>query len=545
MKTLKISLQNTFFLITLMLFFLASAIIRPAYAAAGDLDTSFDGDGKVTTAISPGNLNEALALTTQADGKIIAAGRADFDNTGLDFAIARYLSDGSLDPSFGNGGSVTTDFLFDRDEVYAVTVQSNGNIVVAGLTTVPGAGILPALARYLPTGALDTSFGSGGLVTISGLSNPSVNLVNAVATAVLIQTDGRIVVAGYVNQDFLVARLNSNGSMDTDFGSSSNGIVITDIDGKVDYGFSAALQTDGKIVVAGQALVDDTGVLQSVFAIARYNPDGSLDTSFGAGGLVKTTEFTGTEARGVAITSDGKIIAAGTASNAGDADFGVARYLTNGQLDDSFAGAGYVSTDLGTTVDFGLSLSLQADDKPVVVGSTGTNPTGAPVTLDFAVVRYNADGSLDTNFSDDGIVITDIGVESGDFALASAIQADGKILAAGWSFPDRNNSFDRLFAIARYLGVGDVVASIEFLIQDVENLVAAGELNQGQGNALLTHLQRAIMHLDAERIAQAVDQLTAFIQIVEGFRQGNILTESDAQTLVSQAESIINELPKP
>src|SRR5918996_1245248 len=283
------------------------AIASPTAAAPGDLDPTFDGDGKVTTDFIFNDAGRGVAI--QADGKIVAAGVAICDpcagpTTIHDFALARYNRDGSLDATFGEGdGKVTTDFFAGADEAFAVAIQADGKIVAGGAAAVSGVDF--ALARYNPDGSLDPTFdGDGKVTTDYGFGSSQIY-------GLAIQTDGRIVAAGYgasTAQDFFLARYNSNGSLDPSF----------DGDGKVTFlGFgpnhnqanAVAIQADGKIVAAGFA----SASFNETFALGRYNTDGSLDPTFDADGKVTTQLSNGDQARGVAIQRDGKIVTAGSA----------------------------------------------------------------------------------------------------------------------------------------------------------------------------------------------------------------------------------------
>ena len=293
------------------------ALIR--YNIDGSLDASFGSGGKVTTDF--GNAEVATAVAIQGDGKIVAAGRTFNISTGtLDFALARYNSDGSLDATFGAGGKVTTDFS-SFDEVKAMAIQGDGKIVVAGTSLNPGTGLDFTLARYNSDGSLDATFGTGGKVTTDFFHN------NDLAWAVVIQGDGKIVAAGEavptLFSDFALARYNSDGSLDATFGAG--GKVTTDFFGSVDEAFGVAIQGDGKIVAVGRA---PAPVTIDNFGLARYNIDGSLDATFGSGGKVVTDFFGGPDfANAVAIQGDGKIVAAGSASSSGTReDFALARY---------------------------------------------------------------------------------------------------------------------------------------------------------------------------------------------------------------------------
>jgi uncharacterized delta-60 repeat protein len=411
----------------------------PAQAAPGDLDPSFGTGGKVKTDFGPGS-NSATAIAIQADSKIVVVG-----GTGSgDFALARYNADGSLDASFGIGGKVTTDIgLFDV--AFAVAIQADGKIVAAGGTAPEGFCCQFALARYNTDGSLDASFGVGGKVT-------TIFAGDSRAFAVAIQADGKIVAAGGRSDpfvtDFALARYNADGSLDTSFGTG--GKVTTDFSG-FDQASRVAVQEDDKIVAVG------TGGPNNDFALTRYNTDGSLDTSFGTGGKV-TTDFGGFDgASGLAIQGDAKIIAAGRGGFF--TVFALARYNTDGSLDTTFDGDGMVTTQFfGENIESAAGVAIQTNGKIVVAGSVFS-------TFDpsFALARYNINGSLDTSFGAGGKVTTDFGDPSEvgvlcpsarkdcseDTAKNVAIQSDGKIVAVGGAGPCTPPC---IFALARYLG---------------------------------------------------------------------------------------------
>ena len=291
--------------------------------------------------------------------------------------------------------------------------------------------------RVLMAGDLDISFDGDGKVTTA------VGSGNDYAYSVAIQSDGKIVVAGESgnspgNRDFALTRYNANGSLDISF--DGDGKVTTDFGSRFDdVAYSVAIQSDGKIVVAGYSL--NSGGNWD-FALTRYNANGSLDISFDGDGKV-TTDFGGAldRAVSVAIQSDGKIVAAGYSDNGSNRDFALTRYNSNGSLDTTFDGDGKVTTDFGS-IDTALSVAIQSDGKIVVAGYSGNTP----FNWDFALTRYNSNGSLDTTFDGDGKVTTAIGISS-DYAFSVAIQSDGKIVAAGYS---DNGSSNRDFALTRY-----------------------------------------------------------------------------------------------
>ncbi len=232
------------------------------------------------------------SLAIQPNGKIVVAGQAYNPNTGnTDFALARYNSNGSLDNSFDGDGKLTTDFFGSDDYASSLAIQPNGKIVVAGQTYNPNTFNSDfALARYNSNGTLDNSFDGDGKLTGFYLAG------NTKFTAIALQTDGKIVVAGQAynpntgNYDFALARYNSNGSLDNSF--DGDGKLTTDFNGYDDYATSLAIQTNGKIVVAGQAHNNNTGY--SDFALARYNSNGTLDNSFDGDGKL-TTDFVGSD----------------------------------------------------------------------------------------------------------------------------------------------------------------------------------------------------------------------------------------------------------
>jgi uncharacterized delta-60 repeat protein len=235
-----------------------------------------------------------------------------------------------------------------------------------------------------------------------------------------------------------LARYNADGSLDTSFGT--NGKVTTDFSGTDDASYGSILQAEGKMILVGYT-VDGSGYID--MAMARYNPDGSLDATFGTGGKV-VTDFFGLDdgAIAVAVQTDGKILAAGGTVNGGSYDFAVVRYNTDGSLDANFGIGGKVVTDFAGTDDSSSSIFVQADGRIIVGGSTGY---GAP-TSDFALVRYNSDGSLDSGFGTGGKVTTDF---SGlrDQGNGMAWQAPDKIIIVG----DTLNGTDHDFGLARYL----------------------------------------------------------------------------------------------
>jgi len=402
----------------------------------GSLDPTFGGPGWVTTAIGA-SLDEANALVIQPDGKLVAAGFTVAGGNWAGFALARYLPDGSLDAAFGTGGRVVTSVGGLR-VAHALVRQSDGKLVAAGWGAVPGSLRDFALARYLPSGALDPAFGAGGTVMtdFDGLSDQ--------ASALVLQPDGKLLAAGgatvregaSIYSGFGLARYNPDGSLDPSFGTG--GRVFTRVPGGSGFIHALALQPDGKLVAAGSASV---GPGQSAFALLRYHPDGSLDTGFATGGLATTHFGTGFDgAYALVIEPDGKLTAAGRAHTAGAWQFALARYLPSGVLDPAFGSGGRVVTFFGAE-SAAHALVRQSDGKLVAAGRAG--PLGGG--QDFALARYTSEGVLDPTFGMGGTLRTDF-VGSGDWAYALALQHDGKLVAAGYSY---RGGIGR-FALARY-----------------------------------------------------------------------------------------------
>lgn len=403
------------------------------HAKPGDFDPSFGISGKQSTDLSGDDGVQAISL--QPDGKILVTGYKNSNGSGT-LALARYNADGSLDAGFGSGGKLlTTNPLMLGRGGSPMTLQPDGKIVLAGHVT-PGSSLLDgdfALTRYNADGTLDTGFGSGGILTtrFAGAS---------AADAVALQPDGKIVAIGYspLNPgnseiNFAVARYNPDGTLDSGFGSG--GKLTTDIDGANDYAHNISIQPDGKIVVVGTIVRFIAPPATSYgLALARYNSNGTLDTSFGSGGKLSVFSddavITGDSA---VFQPDGKIIV--SSSN------GLIRFRSDGSRDMDFGANGIVIGVIGP-------LALQKDGKIVTAMPSARGTDLFNLKYDFALGRYNSDGSLDTSFGDGGKLITSFGDTS--YAGALALQADGKIIAAGTNRATPASTYD--FALIRYLG---------------------------------------------------------------------------------------------
>lgn len=463
--------------------------------SAGALDPTFGSGGTVFKdygVIDPNAASagvRALFTYPASDavnaGKVLGAGYVSTPNvthTGSDFAVMRYNADGTPDATFGTNGITITDFntkpndsFGSNDYVFCLAVDGGGRIVVGStehlVMTSSTSGVqVPdfALARYTPAGQLDTDpvtgFGPANAATglrpgkfTTTFPGGTATTNGSTARAVAVQPDGKLVVAGQAysaagSQDFALARYNDDGSLDPSFGSNGNGLVTTPILAGADYARAMVLQADGRIVLAGSA----SNGSDLDFAAARYNPNGTLDATFGTNGKV-TTAITvkaptpkkrnapappaaDDEAVGLVQDAAGQFTLAGYTVNTstGQKDTALVRYTPGGALDTSFSSGGKVVTDLGGN-DIGRALVLQPDGKLVVAGSVTTATTGE----DFALARYNPNGALDGTFGTNGKVTTAI-TTSGDSVMALTLQPDGRIVAGGYA--------GRGFAVARYLG---------------------------------------------------------------------------------------------
>jgi uncharacterized delta-60 repeat protein len=335
------------------------------YNADGALDIGFSGDGRDTIGFAADSA-EARGVVIQADGRIVVVGStASYEGDALgpgNFALARYNPDGTLDATFSGDGQQTTDFGGD-EHASSVALQADGKIVVVG-----GADWDFALARYNADGSLDTTFsGDGKHTTDFGGSED--------AGGVALQNDGRIVAVGRDGGwDFAVARYMPEGTLDASF--SGDGRQTTDFGSGGDYARAVALQADGAIVAVGRTISG----FGFDFALARYSSDGSLDATFSGDGK-QTTDFGGYEAASdVALQPDGKIVLVG----GNERDFALTRYEPDGSLDTSF---GKRTTDFGSSTDGAAGLALQADGKILAVGKTGDGSANV-VGGGFALARY-------------------------------------------------------------------------------------------------------------------------------------------------------------
>ena len=441
------------------------------YNTDGRLDNGFGLNGIQVTDIEFSDA--ATCLTVQADGKIVVGGYSYIDYEGrYDIAIARYDTNGSLDNSFGNFGTVTTNFdtgdpMYDPEQgANSIAIQNDGKIVLGGYVTL---GLAPqaALVRYKDDGTLDSTFNSTGRLPLNfdipirsiaiqsdGKILAATSVTNGInedfvieristdgtpdntfdedaiqtvdfsgnndtLSAITLQSDGQIILAGFtsdgMHSNFAIARLNANGSPDNSF--NGNGKQVTDFGSSDDYINEITIQNDGKLVAAGYT----TDGIHTYLAASRYNTNGTPDDSFDGDGLLAThitqgnTQFTST-----VLQPDGKLLTAGYTWNGTNYDFVLARYNLNGTPDNTFNGDGVAITDFGSTRDIARAMVLQSDGKILLAGSAGDS---------IGICRYNSDGSLDNTFNGTGKLITAVGAT--DSATSIAVEPDGKIVVGG------------------------------------------------------------------------------------------------------------------
>lgn len=411
----------------------AALVLAPSsWAAPGDLDLSFGSGGLVATDV--GSTGAAHAIAVQGDDKLIVVGK-----NGADSVLVRYDTDGTLDPTFAGDGVAATNL--GGATASDVAIQNDGKIVVVSRWSGISSDGDFTVTRYNADGTLDSSFSGDGIATTDFGGGDR-------ADGVMIQADGRIVVVGsrvvgggfgWVS-DFAVARYDTDGTLDATF-SGDGKQTISYADESLDeaLGADVAIQGNGRLVVVG--LARKQSFVSGWFALARLNTNGSLDTSFSADGKT-TTPIIGDGAQAVAIQPDGKLLVAG--DDADLEDFAVARYDTDGTLDSGFSSDGIATADFGGW-DIGYDLAVQSDGRLVVAGSAGG---------DFGLARFNPTGALDASFASDGTRIVDFG--GGSQIDGVALQSDGKIVAAGEVQPNLLNSHTDI-AVARLQGGGPPV----------------------------------------------------------------------------------------
>lgn len=432
-------------LLTLITYFIS---LLTSVAQPGNLDGDFDSDGRLTVDFDLKD-DKVFGVAVQPDGKIIAAGYSNIAGD-HDFAMARFNTDGTYDATFGTGGKVTTSFSSGDEQAFALLLQPDGRIILAG--NMYNGTYDFAMARYTSSGALDNTFSDDGIL-YTDIENSS-DLCRAAA----LQPDGKIILAGekygQTSPEFALIRYNSNGSVDNTFGTG--GIVTTSFGSSPVSAsvYALAVQPDGKIIAAGRTYVNGINSYSS-FALARYTANGTLDNTFSVDGKTSTDlgDENTSQIYSIALQPDGKIVTAGYTQITGYNYMALARYKTDGTLDTGFDGDGKLTSDAFSYIGRARAVVLQTDGKIIAAGSAEPNSNEG-----FGMIRLNPNGTTDNTFGSGGTVFTDFNTTyDDDIAYAAAIQPDLKIVLAGMVYTGAY--FD--FAVARYLS-GLNLGALEF-----------------------------------------------------------------------------------
>lgn len=494
--------------------FAASALAQ----GPGSLDLTFGTGGSVITPIS-GFADGAKAVVTQPDGKLVLAGGCLTGGSDGDFCLVRYHADGTLDAGFGAGGKVTTGISSGDDTANALALQPDGRLIAAGACLRSGVNFDFCLARYNSNGTLDSTFGAGGVV-----STPVGDFATG-AKALVIQPDGMIVAGGscYDNPadlEFCLVRYDANGALDATYGG---GAAIVEFDDMDDSITALTLLPDGKVVAAGTCGV--FGDPFTVFCMARFDGTGELDASFGVVARVMTDiSLESDRVFALVRQPDGKLVIAGGCDTGSTFDSCLARYDASGVLDASFGAGGKVVTDVGGIGDHDAinGLGLQPDGKLVAAGFCDE-----PAHITFCLIRYDAGGIPDSTFGTGGRVTADINIGFDDVANALALQPDGQLVAAGKC--DGAASSD--FCAARYNGEPGAIRNMIFQITSnpllPDNL--AGPLHQAV--SILTD------HNERNDVA-ACGALNALLNQVRASEKNARLTPAQAGALRESAERL-------
>jgi uncharacterized delta-60 repeat protein len=381
--------------------------------SAGAPDPTFGNGGvAVIQAIEGGEMQRPMAMAVQPDGKVVAAGQGE---------VERLNADGSPDATFGQDGRVVLPPV--EIVISTLVIEPDGKILLAGTAGYPSVSQF-GLLQLNSDGTLDTTFGRGGVVTTGfGISDT--------ANSMVLQPDGKIVVVGSSDGQIALARYDSNGQLDPTFGSGGEVLTSLGTDAQAN---AVAVTPAGQIVVAG-AFATSSQISffepnNSTLFVAQYNADGSLDSTFGAGGITQPVNFT-SNATAVAVEPDGTVVVAGFGRTGVSVNDILIRLTPDGQPDAIFGNNGVVDTNIPVYTND--SLALEGDGKILLASDSPINGDGH-----FVLARYNADGSVDTTFGDDGQATATFGQVNIYFDQV-AFAPNGEIYVGGWSAPGVNS----------------------------------------------------------------------------------------------------------
>jgi uncharacterized delta-60 repeat protein len=388
--------------------------------ASGTLDATFGTNGRITSTGVSQNYGEDIIV--QPDGKIVIV-VASFRSTDTSFTqLARYNANGTLDNTFGTAGKVKT-AIGTGFTAGSIALQTDGKMIAVGANS---------LARYKSNGSLDSTFNRNGTVTTQFVPNKDGSV-----GVVTLQSDGKIVVGGAVtnssttgSRSMLLARYNTNGSLDSTFGTKGIAIQTFGTDKQQEIS-SIAVQSDNKILACGFVIVSQSPVWQMDLGLIRYTTNGILDASFGASGVVNIANINPVSVKSL---SNGKILVAGSGFGSNTGLFVLYRFNANGSLDATFGTNGKITTAFSAQA-FVNDMLVQKDGKIVLLGLNdynGTNPS-------IALARYSTEGVLDNTFGTNGKAsIPSILPE--EWYRKLGIQSDGKLVASGWTLTRSSNT---------------------------------------------------------------------------------------------------------
>jgi uncharacterized delta-60 repeat protein len=444
-------------------------------------DPTFGSGGQVVSSFT-NNLDEANSVAVQSDGKIVIAGvtQASGSKAPREVLVARYNANGTLDTSFGSGGYTATN---DGGGQMALQPQASGpsKILLVGTFSVRNGTRYVAVARLNANGTLDTTFGTKGEVT-TALSDSNVG------TGVLVDGSGRILAA--VGATLL--RYTANGALDTTFGNKGQVATSVIITGSQ----SLALQSDGKIVVGSSAG-------SSGFVLTRITANGAIDTTFGTGGTVTTNPVGRSDDNfgGVTLQSDGKIVVAGSVIvSLPYPESCVLRYNADGSLDGTFASGGiaYLVNPAGLFPSRNSGVAIQSNGE-IVAGTKLSDDSDTQQY--FAALRVSASGALDTGYGDGGWA--SVLVANGAAIQAMALQPDGRVIVAGYVRPS-GNTYPTDVALCRFLAsapqVGAFAASASTVTSGSSVTLTASNISDGNPGATVT--QVAFYYVDSSGTQQ-------------------------------------------
>lgn len=408
-----------------------SLTLASAQAAPGSLDKTFSGDGRQT---SFNNGGTAYGAVIEASGRILVAGYSVVGRTNI--AVAKFLPGGAPDRSFGGGdGRIVTD-LGGTDYGFDIALHPGGGFVVVGERDT-SKGSKAALVRYRPGGALDKRFGGG-----DGIALLSYGKQYQGALSVVVGSNGKITIGGFTSNGFAsrwaLARFDAAGHKDPTFGG--DGLVTTDMSAAAEQITDMVVLGDGRLVAIGSAEVG----LTPRFAIAKYRPNGTLDRSFAKRGSRIVSVSGGADTPwGLARGANGTLVAVGCAGGSGQNDWGVAVFGAGGQLNKAFANDGTRVFKFGPQSECAYEATVQSNGRIVVAGNVFRTNTGS----DFAVLRLKPNGAFDATFGNNGRTFADF-FRRADTARDVVLQSNGRIVAAG----EAVDSGVRRMAVARFLG---------------------------------------------------------------------------------------------